>query len=142
MAIPAKGHNVEFIVDMPGLATLRKVMTPDSLYLQPWRDGMEKLAGLASSRAQSFAPVGQTGKLRRSVRAVVQKKPFPTWLAVRVYAKAGKKRYSYPKMLNYSPKHHHKLWLDRAIDPVWSGAEHMLNEIGAEIGRNWMKDKG
>ncbi len=132
---------VNITVDIIGLAELRKLMTGDDLYATAWRSGMTKLASQAGLAALGHAPVGgakdpHAGRLQASIRTAVQNRPFPQWAVVRVNARAAK-RYGYPRLLEFSPKHHHKEWLLKAVRQVWAGADLVLNEIGEKIARRW-----
>ena len=123
-------------VEVSGLNALRRFLSPpDNLYGPPWKDGMEAIAKKSRLSAVSAAP-SRTGKLRSSIRDRVQKNVFPTWVAVDARA-AAKKRYPYPRLLEYSNKHHHVGWLSDALNKVWRTVESDLNKIADAIARRW-----
>ena len=125
---------MKITTEVKGLRELQKLLTGQALYAKPWRDGMEDIAFLSGQRARARAPQ-RRGSLRGSIEVRVQKRPFPTWLAVRV--RARRKSYPYPRLLEYSAKYHHKGWLRSAIDPVWRDVGQVLARIGADIARKW-----
>ena len=123
-------------VEVSGLAALRRFLTPaEDFYGPPWKDGMDRIAAKTLSAGRSAAPHG-TGKLQASLRTRVQKGGFPTWLAIDARATAAK-RYPYPRLLEYSPKHHHTRWLQGALDKVWGNVAGELNKIADAIARRW-----
>ena len=126
-------------IELEGLSALRRLLEPpENLYAKPWEEGMDKLASMGGLAAQRSAPLA-TGKLQGSIRTRVQKKPFPTWIAIRVGARARKTRYPYPRLLAFSQKHGHKDWLLKAVQPVWRGAEDVLRKAGDIIARRWAR---
>lgn len=141
---------MDIILTIEGLNKLRRRLSPpESLYAQPWRDGMTEIAEAMQTAAVRAAPV-RTGKLRDSIRTVIQRKPFPQWIATRVKArgplrmskKKGKRgRYPYPKLLEFSKRHGHFGWLRNSVGPVIEGAERELDKIGARIADAWGRDK-
>ena len=126
-------------VELEDLTALRRILRGDTLYGEPWRDGMLALSSRSGLAAQRGAPV-RSGKLQGSIRARVQKSKFPTWIAVRVSARnKSAKRNPYPRYLAFAGKFHHKDWLIKAVGPVWAGAERVLERIGAAIEAKWRK---
>lgn len=137
----AKG-SINMTATFDGLAKLQRLIRGDVLFAKPWSDGMEDLAKKGGGAARSHAPF-RSGKLQASIQHAVQKKPFPTWAAVRVSAKTRSSKYPsgypYPRLLAFSPKHGHKDWLLRAVHPVWTNVAVTLDRIAAGIARNWMR---
>lgn len=122
-------------IEVKGLKELLRLLKPaENLYAEPWRDGMEDIASETGRQARARAP-RRTGGILRSIQTKVQKKPFPTWLSVRAYAR--NRNYPYPRLLEYSVKHGHRDWMKRAVDPVWDTAHRTLNRIGQEIAHVW-----
>ena len=119
-----------------GLDIALKLTDPKGdLLAGPWRRGMERLGTQVGLGAQRAAPQ-RTGKLVGSVRVAVQKRPFPTWVAIRIRARS-KKGYPYPLLLEFSGKHHHKDWLLNAVQPIASQSDGTLEQIAANIAAAW-----
>ena len=126
-------------VSIEGLRSLQKMLATRDWYAKPWHDGMTTLASKAGLAAQKGAPVA-TGYLQSRIRTAVQKKPFPTWIAIRNQArrrrKGGGGGYPYPRLLAFSPKHHHRDWLIKAVQSIWK-SDSTLNAIAKDIAREW-----
>ena len=124
------------MVQIEGLRELRRLVNPpEELYSDAWRRSMQALAAAGEAAARSAAPHGATLRLSRSIRARVQKRPFPLWTAIRVGAR--NRRYPYPRLLEFSPKHGHKRWLAGAINRVWASADRFLGDAGQRILERW-----
>jgi hypothetical protein len=125
-----------------GLNATRRLLKPLSeLVDTPWRDAMTELAESGAEGGQARAPY-RTGRLREKIYARVQKGPFPKWAAVRSRAKsrgrAGKRGYDYPRLLEYSPKHHHQGWFTSTVYPLLiARAEGVLAKAATAIQRRW-----
>lgn len=119
-----------------GMRELVALCKSQDWYAKPWRKGMEKIGSQSGLAAQKGAPV-RTGYLQSTIRTAVQQKPFPTWIAIR--NRAVNKGYPYPRLLAFSPEHHHQNWLINAVLGIWRRSETVLNQIGEEIQRNWSR---
>lgn len=113
---------------------------------------MQDFGSILGLTAQQRAPK-RTGYLQMRIRTAVQPAVFPTWIAIRNYARAKgsmKARrtgtllgaagggYPYPRLLEFSPKHHHQFWLRNSVDAIWrTRAEPVLEQIGAAIAQKW-----
>lgn len=129
-------------IEVKNLNETRKFLASRNWLDQSWRRGLEGFASRAGLAAQRGAPV-QTGHLQGKIRTAVQKKSFPTWIAIRSRAvtrsRAYPSGYPYPRLLAFSAKHGHKDWLINAVRPIWNSAGDALNKIGADIARNWSR---
>ena len=128
-------------LEIQGLKVIRRVMRNGGieLYAGPWREGMIELASKLGLAGQRGAPVGKTGKMQLKTKGAVQRKPFPTWVAVRSLARTskGKGGYPYPLLLNYQGKWHHFHWLQNALQSTLSGVPALLDRIGHRIEQIW-----
>ena len=127
-------------VSIQGLREIQRLLATSQWYSEPWREGMTTFASRAGLAAQHGAPVGtgaHAGYLQARIRTAVQKRDFPTWIAIRNQAR--RRGFPYPRLLAFSPKHHHRDWLIKAVGPVIGDAGRVLQTIGAAIARNWSK---
>lgn len=101
---------------------------------------MNDIAKKSRLSAIAGAPM-RSGKLKASIRERIQKKPFPTWIAVDAQARGrrggNRSNYPYPRLLEYSSKHGHAGWLSNALNKVWRNVETDLNRIADAIARKW-----
>lgn len=129
---------INITLEVTGLSELRRLLSPpESLYAEPWRRGMTDLGTSLRSAALAAAPA-RSGRLRASVRMSIQKKPFPNWLAVRLGAR--RRGYPYPRLLEFSGKHHHRGWLQNSARGPLAAIDMTLNRIGHEILRRWSSE--
>lgn len=123
-------------IEIAGYAALmRKLRPPESLYAKPWRDAMEEVARLGAEQARSTAPRGETGQLAAKIAYRVQKSPIPRYAVIKTTAR--RKKFPYPRLLEWSPKHHHSGWMRKAIDQVMSRADRILSKAARQIERKW-----
>lgn len=147
-------------VKVTGLKELLRVIDPPTnLYGEPWKAGMVSLAQRGESLEKATAPY-RTGYLQRHIKGVVQKSPLPKWVAIRSrgvsqqakYGKTGRrlkatkilrtakypKGFPYPRLLEFSPKHHHQGWFSNVRGAIASGLDATLSQISTGIIRKWV----
>lgn len=100
-------------VRVEGLEELLAKLTPE-LYEAAGKQALKEIADAGAQSARGGAP-RMSGKLAGSVRPKVNPGAKPAWAAVTVGA-LSPRGYSYPRLLEFSPKHHHQNWLKSAID--------------------------
>lgn len=127
---------VKVTIEIEGYAALmRKLRPPENLYAKAWRDAMEEVGRLGAEQARKTAPRGATGNLVAGISYKVQKSPVPRYVVIKNTTR--RKKYSYPTLLEYSPKHHHFGWMRKAIDQVMSRADQILSKAARAIERKW-----
>lgn len=153
-----------YTVRVLGMKELLHILTPPTnLYGQPWKQGMEGLARYGKSVAEQVAPIGGPGDhgrghpgfLKRHLKGAVQKSPLPKWVAIRSrgvrtaqFSQLIAKRkttsrwprgYPYPRLLEFSPKHHHQGWFEKIRGPIQGFADKVLSQISVGILERWSR---
>ncbi len=128
-------------IEVKGIKQLSAALKDEELYSKPWREGMNAVGQLGERIAASHAPRGATGQLEAKISYGVQKKPFPTWVAIRERARRRSpkypKGYPYPTLLNYSSKHGHAGWFTRPLGQLGNQVGPVLNRISKEVEAQW-----
>ncbi len=122
-------------VQLDGYRELKRKMRTDELLAEPWREALESAAVYAHQEAQAAAPV-RTGKLQASIGWKMSARPLPFWAKVETKARAPK-RFNYPALLNFSPKHGHKGWLTDMRNRIQGNINAILERAAKEIERLW-----
>ena len=118
---------------------LRLIEPPSNLYGEPWREGMMALARKGEIAAKFAAPV-KTGWLKSHIRGVVQRKPMPKWVAIRSRGTNPHRRgYPYPRLLEFSPKHHHQGWFSGVKETIIAQVDAALSQISRGILERWTR---
>lgn len=126
---------LKFQIDVDALRKLQSKLLPEELYDNAMKDAFDRLAASGLKDAISGAPV-LTGRLQASIIAKTSKAKLARWAAVVVKAKSHS-GYEYPRMLEFSRKHHHKDWLINAVRKGWGLADDELDRAAREIERIW-----
>lgn len=129
---------IKMDLKVEGLKEMQKLLRDREWYATPWREELTRLAEKAGLAARNRAPY-RTGRLRKSIKGAVQRRPFPAWAVVRVNARRNSRgrRFAYPRALEFVPKLGHWHWLINSVWTVWRNAEASLNRIGDAMERNW-----
>jgi hypothetical protein len=99
-------------VVVEGLDELLRKLTPE-LYEPAGKAALTEIGEAAAASARAGAP-RLSGKLQGSITPKVNGGAKPLWAAVRVGALSSR-GYGYPKLLEFSPKHHHRDWLKSSV---------------------------
>lgn len=130
------GKGIVWRIDIPKLNALKRRLKPaEDLYAEPWRDAMHGLAADVEGIARAAAPV-RTGALRASITAKAAKTKVPLSIRTRVRAKSPR-GFPYPKVLEFSNKHHHFRWLRDAMKAALGKVNARLNTAAKAIEGKW-----
>lgn len=105
-----------------------------ALYAEPLRAALRELAARADQRGRAVAPRA-TGQLVSKLTHKVSARAVPRWALVKTTAR--NKDFSYPRLLEYSPKHGHQGWLRRAVRQSLVGAQATLDRAARRIEALW-----
>ena len=122
--------------ELQGLQQLLARLDSDALLRKPVRKLMSSIGRRGKEEGRSSAP-RRTGTLAGSFAYRVSPKSVPTFVAIHVKAKRGS--VSYPRVLEYSPKHGHKGWLLRAVQAARPTFSAILAKAGKEIEAAWRR---
>ena len=132
----AKG--ITWKIEIPDLNRFKRKLKPaEALYGDPWREAMQGLAADLGQRAKAAAPV-RTGVLRASITATAAKTRVPLSLRVRVRARSAR-GFPYPKVLEFSPSHHHLRWLRNVVQSAAAMISKRLDTAARAIEGDWAK---
>ena len=123
-------------IEIPNFAAFkRKMKPPEELYAEPWREAMRGIASDVAARAQAAAPV-RTGTLRASITARAAATKVPLSIRVRVRARSAR-GFPYPKVLEFSTRHHHLRWLRNAVREASAIIARRLDTAARAIEGKW-----
>ena len=104
-----------------------------------WDKAVRRLlsrVGLQGKQAGMAAAPVAAGRLRSSISSRLSSKAIPTFVSIRVGA-TSPRGYPYPKVLEFSAKHHHKGWLAEALRGAKSSFATFLSDAARDIERTF-----
>lgn len=117
-----------------GLDKLLAKLTPE-LYQEAGKATLQEISEIAAGYARAGAP-RLTGKLQTSITPKVNPGAKPAWAAVKVGA-LNQKGYSYPRLLEFNGKYHHKNWLKSAIQRASGAFSSAVGKAATVIEGKW-----
>ena len=121
----------EYQIKLEGADELIRKLESESLIGKPIRRLFSKVGIQGKNAAKSSAPLA-TGRLNASITTRMSGKQVPTFIAVRVGA-VNPRGYSYPRLLEFSPRHGHREWLLRAFRGAIGGLVGFMHETAGAI---------
>ena len=121
-------------IQIEGLDELLRKLTPE-LYEAAGKTALKEISESAAGSARAGAP-RQRGKLAGSITGKVNAGAKPAWAAVKVAA-LSPRGYSYPKLLEFSPKHHHRNWLQNAVNRARGAFASAIGRAASAVERKW-----
>lgn len=121
-------------VEVRGLTELLAKLTP-ALYQEAGKGMLKVIADAGAQSARAGSP-RMTGKLGGSITPKVNPGAKPAWAAVKV-AELSPRGYSYPRLLEFSPKHHHRNWLQSSIQRARGAFSGAITTAAAAIERKF-----
>lgn len=123
-------------LQVEGLDQLERKLEPEVL-LAPVREVLD--AGLKEAAAVVVAHAPRrTGRLAASVTHRLDARPVPTWGRIAVTARS-KRRYNYPRWLEFSPKSPRRGWFRASFEPAKSVLLRHLAEAKQRIKTIWVQ---
>lgn len=129
----AKGPSIK--VEVTGLQQLLPRIDGDRLLRKPISKLFSSIGRRGREHGRQVAPRA-TGKLAASMTHRVSPKPIPTFVAI-VNTARNKSGVSYPRILEYSPKHGHKGWLSTALKALMGRIRPEIDEAARDIEREF-----
>ena len=99
------------------------------------RDTYERIGQIGEAAGRAAAPVA-SGQLRTSVTHRVMGKKIATAVSIRTTATRSspkRRRYPYPKRLEYDRASRHRQWLTRAVRGSWGRIQAELRRAEQQI---------
>ncbi len=121
-----------YVVKLEGGEALSKLLNGEKLLNPPLKD-LLKAVGMQGKAAAKQSGPRRSGKLVSSVSYRVASKPV--WVRVDVTAKRGS--VSYPRILEFSAKHHHKSWFKNTVEKEVGNLRGLLNDCAKAIEGRW-----
>lgn len=121
-----------YAIQLEGVDHLRRVLNADHLITKPVRKALGEIGKVGKTEAKGDAP-RRAGKLSQSIGYRVDSKA--RYVSIQVAAKRGS--VNYPRILEFSPKHHHKGWLMSALRDVSRWAGGVINNLASDIEASW-----
>ena len=118
-------------VELVGFKRILGKLEAGQLLRRPVRNLLANVGRRGRDQGRSVAPRA-TDKLASSVTYRVDSKAVPTFVAVRVTAK-NPRGVSYPRVLEFSPKHRHKSWLQTALAALMGQLAPEIDQAAREI---------
>lgn len=115
-------------VQVEGHKALMKALKTHYTLVPPMYDAYNRIGQIGVEAGRAAAPVA-SGRLRSSLKHRVLGTNVASAVTIRTTAtrsSARRKRYPYPKRLEYDPKSRHKGWLSNAIKANWGRIEVVL----------------
>lgn len=125
---------VAVTITLAGLDQLRAKCSPPLIYEESMKTALHQVGRAALAAAQRAAPK-RTGRLRAGLSYRVNDKPAPRWVVVK--SGAANRGYPYPRLLEFSSKHHHQNWLLNAIQGAKGQISSAARGALVEIERKW-----
>ncbi len=122
------------VLHIEGLAELLRKLSPE-LYQPAGKAMLKEISEAAAGAARAGAP-RERGKLAGSITGKVNTGAKPAWAAVKVAA-LNPRGYSYPRLLEFSPKHHHRNWLKSAVDRARGAFAAAIGRAASAVERKW-----
>ena len=122
------------VVTVEGLSELLAKLTPE-LYQEAGKAMLKEIADAGATSARSGAP-RMSGKLGGSIKPKVNPGAKPAWAAVKVGA-LSPRGYPYPRLLEFSPRHHHANWLKSAMDRASGAFSSAVGKAASTIEGKW-----
>jgi hypothetical protein len=120
-------------IEVVGIKEFLRKLRTEELLGDDWRNAMRDIGEAGKRAAEAAAPTGATGDLRRSISYRVSGAVVPRYVVVKTTATHGKKRYPYPRLLEFAPKYHHTDWLKGAMEAASSSISSALTRAAAQI---------
>jgi hypothetical protein len=130
---------VKLRVTIEGHKALMKAIRADTTLAPPLRETYDRIGVIGVAAGRSAAPVN-TGQLRSSIMHRVMGRQVATAVSIRATATRSspkRRRYPYPKRLEYDRKSRHRGWLRQAIKRSWARIQAELRRTEQEIQRQF-----
>ena len=125
-----------YTLKVDGVEGLMAKLQSDAILAKPMRRAFSRIGIQGKTAAKLSAPYA-TGALRSSISTRMSSAKVPTFVAVVV--KATRNGFSYPRLIEFSPKHHHVAWLETAVTGIMSGISTFLDDAAREMEREFAK---
>lgn len=132
---------VKFELDRRDLARLVRNTITQPVYRKPLKAMMENVAKVGAAYARRGAPRGRTGQLSARITSKTTSGVIPS-AVVKTDAmnQRGGKRgrpYPYPRLLEFSPRHHHRDWLKNSIEQARGAIGAQISQAARIIESEW-----
>ena len=130
-----------FEIDRADLKQLIGHLVIEPVYRKPCQAMMANIARVAEGYARRGAPRGKTGQLQAHISSKVTSGKIPSAVVKTdaVNPRGGRRGrpYPYPRLLEFSPKHHHKDWLKNSIEAARGAIGAQVTAAARIIESNW-----
>ena len=127
-------------IRIEGTDRLVALLQQDEWYGRPVKRALARIGQLGKTAARVAAP-RDTGHLASHITYRVNtKKKQPRFVAIstRAYRMTGRGApYPYPRTLEFSPKHHHRGWMRRAIESIQGSLASFVEDAIRDIEQAW-----
>lgn len=128
-------------VNQRDLQRLIKKCVTDPVYRKPARAMMGNVARVAESYVRRGAPRGRTGQLSARISSKVFGGPIPSALVKTdaMNPRGGRRGrpYPYPRLLEFSQRHHHYHWMRNAIQQARGAINGQISRAASVIASEW-----
>ena len=123
-------RNPAYTLKVEGITQLVAKLEADEILSKPMRRAFSRIGIQGKTAAKLAAPYAQGG-LRGSISTRMSSAKVPTFVAVVV--RANRNGYPYPRLLEFSNRHHHFHWLGNAVAGIMSGVSTFLEDAAREM---------
>ncbi len=139
----------DYTIKLLGLNRLMKKTAGNAEQRSALKTLLVDIGQVALAAARQKAPHGRTDQLAEKLQYKVNPGPDPRWVVIKTDAMATPKRpgargttrtkypYSYPKLIEFSPKHGHREWLRTAVRGARTKIYPLLKKAGLAIEDRW-----